>query len=149
LGTELGKRISACIQGGQLATDEMAIDILKKEILSNLNVKGFIIDGFPRTVSQVPMLERLLSEVNCAISHVFGLEISDQEELVTRITKRGETSNRPQDQDPAVVRERLKVYDRQTSDVIGCYKQMELYRPINGLETVETVFSNIESWLNR
>lgn len=147
LDTDLGKQFSDLFKKGQLATDEMAITILEKEMSSRDDVSGFILDGFPRTKSQITLLELLLDRLKCQISNVFVLEISDKEELVSRIIKRGEKSNRPDDSKPNIIRERLKIYDEQTYDVIKHYKSMSLYRAVNGLLDAKDVLLQIEKFL--
>lgn len=146
-GSELGQHLKELFKKGHLASDEIALEMLEKEMLSNSNKDGFILDGFPRTVAQVPMLEQLLTKIGYSLTDVFGLEISDKEELVKRIVKRGETSNRPDDKDPDVIRERLRVYEDETAPVIDCYKTVGLYRPINGLNDVDSVSVHIEGFL--
>lgn len=146
-GSDLGKHLEELFKKGHLASDEIALQILEKEMLSNSDKAGFILDGFPRTVEQVPMLESLLSKIGYSLTNVFGLEITDNEELVSRIIKRGEKSDRPDDKDPLIIRERLRVYENQTAPVINCYKNVSLYRPINGLNDADSVCVQIEKFL--
>lgn len=146
-GSELGDRIKA-IPVGQLAPDDLALEVLQKEMLNNKNVvEGFILDGFPRTVQQVPMLEELLSSINCQLTDVFGLEISDKNELVARLVERGKSSNREDDQNPTIIEERLQIYENTTKPIIDSYKSKSIYRSINGLDSIEAVFSAIGRYL--
>src|SRR5215813_2299808 len=98
------------MNSGSLVPDEITIAMLKEELEANPNARGFLFDGFPRTVAQAEALDRLLAEKSSSISIVLALEVS-QEELVQRLLNRGRTSGRSDDTDPEVIRARIIEYE--------------------------------------
>ena len=95
-GTELGKTADRYISKGELVPDEIVIGMLEEVILKNMDKKGFIFDGFPRTLPQGEALDNMLKKNSMAISSVLSLEVRD-EELTDRLLKRGQLSGRSDD----------------------------------------------------
>lgn len=143
-GTELGRIADSYISKGHLIPDDLMIDILRNELKSLPNgCKGVIFDGFPRTIPQAIELEKLLSENGENLTGVVGLEVPE-EELVTRMLRRGAETGRADDNIETITN-RLKVYHNQTEPLKDHYKGKGTYIPIDGLGSVDNIFSSIAS----
>lgn len=140
-GTELGKTAKGFIDQGQLIPDELMIDILASVFDSFKDSKGVIFDGFPRTIAQAEALKKMLQERGQEISIMLDLEVAE-EELMTRLIKRGLDSGRADDNEETI-KKRLHVYHSQTSPLIDWYKGEEKYQHINGLGTMDGIFGDI------
>lgn len=139
--TELGKIADKYISRGHLVPDEIMIDVLEDLIKKHLGEKGFIFDGFPRTLLQGEALDRKLKKNGEGISVVFSLDVND-EELIDRLLKRGEVSGRSDDNHDTI-QARLKVYYNQTEPLKEFYdKQNKLVR-IQGVGSVDDIFQSI------
>ena len=103
---------------GNLVPDEVVIGMVDDKISSTPHTKGFIFDGFPRTVNQAEALDALLSKKEASINGMLMLEVPN-EELVKRLLLRGETSGRTDDQDESKIQNRLNVYRDETLPVAG------------------------------
>jgi len=145
--TELGKIAEEYIKTGQLIPDELIIKILADVLITNSKVKGYIFDGFPRTIAQGEALDNLLRERNTSISAVLNLVV-DEKELLTRLVKRGEESGRSDD-NPAVIQNRLEVYRNQTEPLEEYYKKKGTLFKIKGNNSIEEVFEKITDVLDR
>jgi len=145
--TELGMIAEGYIQTGQLVPDELIIKILAEVIDANQQTKGFIFDGFPRTIAQGEALDQLLRERDTSIIAVLNLAV-DEEELLNRLVKRGEEYGRADD-NPATIQNRLEVYHKQTEPLKVYYKKKGKLFTIKGNNTVEGVFEKIVEVLDR
>lgn len=142
IGTELGKLAESHMSKGHLVPDEVVIGILDELIRQHPDAKGFIFDGFPRTLTQGMELEKMLSDNNAEISVVLSLEVHD-EELVDRLLKRGQISGRSDD-NRETIESRLQVYYNQTSPLKDFYDNQGKLRVIEGVGSVEDIFKSIE-----
>ena len=106
------------------------------------NTRGFILDGFPRTVKQATVLDALLTGKNLKINIMIALKV-DSEELVTRLLARGKTSGRSDDQDIDRINTRIKVYEKETMPVMDYYNQQGKFYPVNGVGSIEEIFKDI------
>lgn len=140
-GTELGKTAKSYIDQGQLIPDALMIDILASVFDSFEDSKGVIFDGFPRTIAQAEALKNMLAERNQEVSVILDLEVPE-EELMTRLIKRGQESGRADDNEETI-KKRLVVYHSQTSPLIDWYKKEGKYHHINGLGTMDGIFADI------
>ena len=104
--TELGLLAKSYMSKGELVPDEVTIGMLKNKVTANPDVAGYIFDGFPRTVAQAEALDIFLKEKEEMITTLLSLDVDD-EELVTRLLKRGETSGRADDTDESIIRNRI------------------------------------------
>lgn len=141
-GTELGKLAESYMSKGHLVPDEVVIGILDELIHNNAGAKGFIFDGFPRTLAQGIELDNMLSGNNTEISIVLSLEVHD-EELVDRLLKRGQISGRSDD-NRETIESRLQVYYNQTSPLKTFYDEQGKLKIIEGVGSVDTIFKTIE-----
>ena len=137
--TPLGLEAKNFMDKGQLVPDEVVIGMIDSCLDKNPEAKGFLFDGFPRTVAQAEALDKLLAFKKTAITKVLALEVSE-EELVKRLLKRGETSGRSDDTNEEVIRKRFAVYKKDTAAVAGHYKELEKFEAIKGEGTVEEIF---------
>lgn len=140
--TELGLLAKSFTDKGQLVPDEVTIRILESEAEKHPLAKGFIFDGFPRTSRQAEELDRFLKEKNMEISVLLSLEV-EEDELRKRLMHRAETSNRPDDKDPAVIQKRIDVYHSETSPVKDYYAAKGKYIGIKGQGTIEEIFQKL------
>jgi len=142
LQTEIGKKAEQFISRGQLVPDEMIVAMLDHVLDKEMHhYKGIILDGFPRTFAQAEALEKLLKKRNEEISLLLDLKVND-EELISRLLKRAEISNRSDDK-LDVIRKRLEIYYQNADEVNNFYKKTNKYVAIEGIGTVEEIFSRI------
>lgn len=146
--TELGKLAKSFIDKGQLVPDQVTIDMLIDEVKKPTDASGFIFDGFPRTAVQTDALEGIVKDVlNDNIDVCLSLIVED-EILVKRLLKRGETSGRADDSNENVIRARIKEYYAKTAEVAELYKKQGKYVEINGVgeiaEISEKLFAEVE-----
>ena len=140
-GTELGKTAKGYIDQGQLIPDELMIDILASVFDSFNDSKGVIFDGFPRTIAQAGALKQMLADRGQAVSVMLDLDVPE-EELMTRLIKRGQESGRADDNEETI-KKRLLVYHSQTAPLIDWYKNEGVYKHIQGLGTMDGIFADI------
>ncbi|WP_312823495.1 adenylate kinase [Epilithonimonas sp.] len=146
--TELGKLAKSYIDKGELVPDQVTIDMLIDELKKPTETNGFIFDGFPRTATQTEALETIVKEeLNSEISVCLSL-IVDDEVLVERLLKRGETSGRTDDSNEDIIRNRITEYYTKTAEVAELYKKQGKYAEVNGIgdisEISEKLFAEVE-----
>jgi adenylate kinase len=140
--TPLGLKAKSYIEKGALVPDEVTIGMLRNKVEANPDVKGYIFDGFPRTIAQAEALDKLLAEKGQSISGLIMLDVPE-EEIVKRILERGKTSGRADDNDEDTIRKRITVYEKETAPVYDYYKQREKAFKLNGLGTIEEIFDRL------
>jgi adenylate kinase len=142
--TTLGVIADSYISKGNLVPDEMIIDIIIHHIDNQPpKTAGIILDGFPRTVAQAEALENVLKERKKETTVLLDLKV-EPEELISRLLKRGETSGRSDD-NLETIRKRLEVYKNKTAPVSDFYKNLNKYAAIDGMGSIEEIFSRIAS----
>lgn len=140
--TELGLIADGFISKGNLVPDQLVIDMLADLLDKNGNdVKGYIFDGFPRTVPQGEALDNLLRERGTSVAAVFSLCVDDKE-LIHRLVKRGTESGR-HDDNLDTIKARLIVYKNQTEPLKDYYRKKGKLFKIQGSGTIEEIFENI------
>ena len=149
-GTELGKLAKSYIDKGELVPDQVTTDMLIDEVKKPTDTNGFIFDGYPRTANQTEALEKIVKEIlNGEISVCLSLIVND-EILVERLLKRGETSGRTDDSNEEIIRTRIKEYYTKTAEVAELYKQQGKYVEVNGVggidEISEKLFAEVEKF---
>ncbi len=143
-GTELGQSMTKFIESGQLAPDQIVIDMIANYVVEHKEDKGNIFDGFPRTTAQAEAFDKILAENNDTVDIMIYMEVPE-EELVKRILLRGKDSGRADDASEDVIRNRISVYNAQTAVVAEYYSKQNKYAAINGLGTMEEVFDRISA----
>lgn len=141
-GTELGQQANAYIEKGELVPDAVVIGMVEQVVRQHPDARGFIFDGFPRTEAQGSALDEMLHKLEMNISMVLALQV-DEEELTRRLLERGKVSGRADDQDEATIRNRFRVYNNETAPLLAFYKNQGKLQHIDGMGTVEEIFSNL------
>ena len=141
-GTKLGLEAKKLMDNGQLVPDEVVIGMISNKLKENPDAKGFIFDGFPRTVAQAEALDTLLSDHKEHIAGMISLEV-DNEELEKRLLLRGKESGRPDDANPEIIRKRIEEYQSKTTPVANYYNQQGKLNTVYGIGTIEDIFSKI------
>ena len=139
--TELGIKVQSIIEKGELVPDELLIDILDDAMNQFNNVKGFVFDGFPRTIQQANDLDTLLNKKNDEVSLVLALEVND-DEIIGRLLKRAELEGR-KDDTKDVIENRINIYNNQTQPLIDFYKDKNKFASVNGIGSIEDIFNSI------
>ncbi|MAQ48009.1 MAG: adenylate kinase [Flavobacteriales bacterium] len=144
--TNLGKLAAKYMDSGQLVPDEVTIDLLSSELEKFPQSKGFIFDGFPRTIDQAHAFDALFKKKDLSLDMVLSLEVSE-DELVARLLKRGISSGRKDDQNKDVILNRIQVYNQQTSILKSYYleKLNNSFFSIDGERDVSLIFNDINS----
>lgn len=138
--TELGMQAKGFMDEGKLVPDEVVIGMVDNVIMNNPGVYGFLFDGFPRTKAQAEALDALLRQHEENINLMLALDVPE-EELVARMINRSKTSGRTDDADPEVQKRRIAVYKNETLAVASYYDQFGKVTTVNGLGSVEDIFS--------
>jgi adenylate kinase len=141
-GTLLGLRAKELMDKGVLVSDEVVVGMIENKIKENRSAKGFIFDGFPRTVAQAQALDYMLEQNQTSISCMIALEVED-EELYKRVLLRGQTSGRPDDQNETLVRKRISEYNEKTLPVADYYKGQSKFLSVYGIGEIDEIFSTI------
>lgn len=140
--TKLGQEVSQLIADGQLVPDAITIAMLEEEVKQNPQAKGFIFDGFPRTVPQAKALDVFLKGKNQAITAVIALDVT-QEELTNRIAERHKLTNRPDDNADKLVK-RIDEYFTKTILVLPYYEAQGKLDKVNGIGQIDTIFTDLK-----
>ncbi|MBQ2019325.1 MAG: adenylate kinase [Rikenellaceae bacterium] len=140
--TELGKSMEAYISRGELAPDQLVIDIVTDYIDRHRDANGNIFDGFPRTTLQAEAFDKILAERDLKVDVMIFMEVPT-EELVQRILLRGKSSGRADDANEDVIRNRIQIYNEQTAVVADYYSAQGKYEAVNGVGTLDEVFNRI------
>ncbi|ALI57013.1 adenylate kinase [Celeribacter marinus] len=145
-GTEMGNKVAAIMDAGQLVTDEIVIGLIEEKIREG-NAAGFIFDGFPRTLGQADALNELLSRNGAQLEAVIQLEVDDSA-LVGRIVNRAKEAvaaggQARADDNEDSLKTRLMEYYKKTSPLIGYYYARGDLRSVDGLQGVEDVARDI------
>ncbi|HRG82262.1 MAG TPA: adenylate kinase [Chitinophagaceae bacterium] len=146
--TPLGLEAKSFIDKGQLVPDEVVIGMVDSYFDLHKEARGFLFDGFPRTVAQARALDRLLELKKTSISAVLALEVNE-EELVKRLLNRGKTSGRSDDTDESVIRKRFSVYTEETSPVAEHYRKARKFHPIEGVGSVDIIFARLSEVIEK
>jgi adenylate kinase len=146
--TTLGLEAKSIMDKGQLVPDAVVVGMISSALEANPHAKGFLFDGFPRTVAQSEALDNLLNGKNTEIGVVLALEVSE-EELVKRLLNRGLTSGRSDDNNESVVRARIVEYHNKTSVVAEYYSRFDKVVHVKGEGTVTEIFASLCSEIDK
>lgn len=139
--TELGQQVSQIIADGKLVPDSITIAMLEEEIKSNPQAKGFIFDGFPRTVAQAEALDDSLKSIGSEITGVIALDV-DEAELTQRIAKRQEISGRADDAADKLTK-RIEEYFNKTIKVLPFYENQGKLTKVSGVGSIDGIFNEL------
>lgn len=140
--TPLGLKAKEYIAAGELVPDEVTVGMLANKVDANPDVKGYIFDGFPRTIPQAKALDELLAGKGQQISALMMLDVDD-EEIVKRLLNRGLTSGRADDNDESIIRNRIEVYKQNTTPVFDFYAQSEKSVKVEGVGSIDEIFGRL------
>ena len=135
-GTYLGTQVKDIMNKGELVSDRLVLEIVKKNL--DKDNKGWILDGYPRNLSQVNSLNGVLLDINQPLEIVFYLDIPD-EVLVKRLLMRGR-----KDDNEETIKTRLKIYKDTTEPVIEHYKKLSLLIKINAVGDLKSISADIK-----
>ena len=136
--TKLGIEAKSYLDNGDLVPDSVTIKMLENEVLQNKKVKGYIFDGFPRTLAQAKSLDTFLNSINQKINATIALDV-DENELITRLLDRGKTTNRSDDQDLDKIQNRFNEYNNKTSILIDFYDKQGKFYSVDGKGSVDDI----------
>ncbi|WP_295162072.1 adenylate kinase [uncultured Brachyspira sp.] len=140
--TELGKTAKSYMDKGELVPDSLVIDMLKDRIKKDDCKKGFMLDGFPRTMDQAKELSSILDSLNYKISAVIDI-FAPEEIVIDRLLKRGRA-----DDNEETIKNRLKVFENQSKPVLDYYSDKAKIIKIESVGTPEEVYAKIKKELD-
>lgn len=135
--TELGKKAESYMKAGELVPDDVVIGIVNERLGQKDCHEGYILDGFPRSVSQAAALDKMLEARGESITAVVNMIVPEQELLNRLLVRKREDDNE------AVIRERLRVYSEQTEPLIDYYRSHGVLKEVEGLGTIDEIFERI------
>lgn len=138
----LGLKAQGYMDRGELVPDQLVLEMVEERLKQPDIYSGWILDGFPRNVSQASFLDNLLQNLAHKDTRVINLEVPD-EVLVTRLLGRGR-----QDDTEEVIRRRLEVYREQTAPLIDYYRDRHQLMSVNGNQPLEKVTADLEKMIN-
>ena len=150
-GTEIGKKAKAIMDAGKLVPDDIVVGIIAERIDDADCAKGFVLDGFPRTLNQAKALDHMLTDKKRAVEHVLVMEVNEAE-LVKRVENRAAEAKkkgepvRPDDE-PETFKKRLAVYKEQTAPILPYYKGQGKIRTVDGMKSIDEVTAQIDAVL--
>lgn len=144
--SDLGRKVKDIIAQGGLVSDELIVQLIEKKIKHSTSARGFLFDGFPRTVVQAYILEGILLRFNSSLSCMLGLGVSD-EEVTKRLINRGKDSNRSDDQ-VDIIKHRLDEYYDKTTPVADFYMEKKKYFPIDGVGEIRDISKRLDDVVN-
>lgn len=146
--TELGILAKSYLDKGDLVPDRVTIDMLENEVDKNLDAKGFIFDGFPRTESQAEALDIFLEGKLMKITATLSLEAEDGI-LIKRLLERGKLSGRVDDQDESKIKNRFEEYNQKTAPLINYYKRQNKFHSINGIGSIKEITERLTQLIDQ
>lgn len=146
--TPLGMEAKNFMDKGQLVPDEVVIGMIDSCLVKHPAAKGFLFDGFPRTIAQAEALDKLLSLNKTSIGKVLALDVTE-DELVRRLLERGKTSGRSDDTDESVIRKRFSVYKAETEPVAEYYDKQDKLERIPGEGSVDDIFQKLSESIEK
>lgn len=146
-GTELGRRVGEVMARGHLVPDELVGRVVVERLSRPDARSGFLLDGFPRTVAQTELLDRILADLGVRLDAVLLLEIPEEVAVERMQTRRRQSETVRDDDTVETFRERLRVYAEKTAPLIEIYEKKGLLRRIDGSGTIDEVFAKIRQAL--
>ena len=140
--TKLGIEAKSYLDNGDLVPDFVTIKMLENEVLLNKQVKGYIFDGFPRTLEQAKSLDTFLNSINLKINATIALDV-DENELIIRLLDRGKTTNRSDDQDLEKIKNRFNEYNNKTLILIDFYDKQGKFYSVDGKGSVDDISTRL------
>ena len=145
-GTELGRRVEPILASGDLVPDELTVALIRERLSEEDARDGFVLDGFPRNLTQAEALDGMLAEIGRGLDAVLFFDLSD-ELAVERIRGRALDEDRDDDTPEAIGR-RLAIYHEQTEPVVERYRATGKLVPLHAARSIEEVSTEIEAALD-
>ncbi len=143
-GSELGRRVEKIMERGELVPDELVVRLIEERIEQPDCARGFILDGFPRTLAQAEALDRMLEAHGKRIDAVIEIAVDD-DRLIDRIRRRiAESGGARSDDNEETLKKRLEVYHRQTAPLLPYYRERGVLHSVDGMRAIEEVTAEIE-----
>ena len=139
--TGLGEKAKTFMNDGQLVPDDLLLKMMNKRLRQDDCKKGYLLDGFPRTLPQAQGLDSILKDLNKSLDRAVNLT-ADNDELIRRLVLRGQKSGRDDDS-PDVIRKRQQVYWDQTAPLIDYYRRQQILTEINGIGEIPEITDRI------
>lgn len=146
--TPLGLEAKSMMDAGTLVPDAVVVGMISSALDNNPQAKGFLFDGFPRTEAQSVALDNLLAGKNTEIGVVLALDVSG-DELVKRLLQRGLTSGRPDDNNEAIISNRIAEYQTKTTVVANYYRKFNKVVHVKGEGSVDDIFALLCSEIDK
>ena len=145
-GTEMGNRVAAVMERGELVTDEIVVGLIEEQ-LSTVETSGFIFDGFPRTLAQADALSALLEKTGQSLDVVIEMQVDDAA-LVNRIVGRAEqarAAGQPvrADDNAETMTSRLAAYHEQTAPLIAYYREKGVLKSVDAMGDIDRIASDL------
>jgi adenylate kinase len=152
-GTEIGLKAKSIMDAGKLVPDEIVVGIISERIKEPDCAKGFVLDGFPRTVNQASALDEMLKSQHLGVDHVIVMSV-DAAELVKRVENRAAQARAAgapvrADDDPETFKKRLGVYSAETAPVLPYYQNQGKVRSVEAMQAIDAVTAQIDAILSR
>lgn len=141
-GTELGKKAKTLIDAGNFVSDEVVEGMIESVFAKTTGVAGFLLDGFPRTISQAQALDSILAKKGEEVTGVISLMIPD-EMIKERIAHRALIEGRADDAKEETINNRIRTYHEKTEPLISYYKPLGKYHEVESTGTIEQVRENV------
>lgn len=136
-GSELGRRVEDTMDRGELVSDAIVIEVARERLARADARRGFVLDGFPRTVAQAEALDRMLDDLGSRLERCVALGV-DEEAVVTRLLGRARIEGRSDDNE-ATIRRRMRVYHEQTAPLLEYYRRRGVLADVDGSGSIEEV----------
>lgn len=151
-GSEIGLKAKSIMDSGKLVPDEIVVGIISERIREPDCAKGFVLDGFPRTVNQAAALDEMLKGQQLGVDHVIVMAV-DAAELVKRVENRAAEARAKgdpvrADDDPETFRKRLGVYSAETAPVLPYYQNQGKVRSVEAMQAIDAVTAQIDAILS-
>lgn len=136
--TALGQKAKSAMDAGALVSDDIVVGMIRERLDEPDTENGFILDGFPRSLSQAEALDEMLARLDRPLQRVVHLQV-DNEEIVQRLMSRGRA-----DDNEDTIRNRLNVFQEQTQPLVAYYHDKKLLAPVAGVGDVDEIFGRIK-----
>ncbi|MEJ1088549.1 adenylate kinase [Microbacterium sp. Mu-80] len=144
-GTELGQKVTAILDAGDLVPDELTSEIVRDRLSQDDAARGFLLDGYPRNTVQVEHLDAFLAKTGAALDAVILLDVP-REESMARLSLRAVEQGRSDDTDEAIAH-RLDIYENETAPIISVYAERGIVDRIDGVGSLDEITARISDAL--
>ncbi len=141
-GSPVGREAKEDMDAGKLVPDAVVIGVAEQRLRQDDAKRGFVLDGFPRTVAQAEALDALLAKLGVKLERCISMRV-DEDELVKRLLRRAEIEGRSDDNETAI-RTRMEEYRRKTQPLVDHYRAKGVLREVEGMGDVDTIALRIQ-----